>query len=309
MKEFRYGVYGCEIIDIDGHKNRDKPQLSFPLFVGTNGDITQGKYCSGMNMYFYELGIVRPDHYRCVEFPCIPDTLFAMRRVYLVERVLDLFAVDGLSSLENYVPMQKYRFGGKNMAQNPSDKLVASGASPSSGACVPPLTKAPRGDLLQIPMLGQRGSHLAVRPSVSRRHRMVMKGGHKGGEAHVAVDNKEIESTKQKKTKSTTQEIRTLEIVFAIDWDGAEIAITYPDHALANMASTSTAQLGHAVILKPPRLIGIWKQVGLPIFGVKANDTMIPICSTKQYVFNPYVYFANAQRSSVRTNWKVFQCW
>ena len=97
---------------------------------------------------------------------------------------------------------------------------------------------------------------------------------------HVAVDNKEIEAIKQKGTKSTTQKIRTPKIVFAIDWDGTEIAITYPDDALANMASASTAQPGHAFVFKPPRWIGIWKQVGLPIFGVKANDTMIPIRST-----------------------------
>ena len=116
---------------------------------------------------------------------------------------------------------------------------------------------------------------------------------------HVAVDNKEIEATKQKGKKSRTQKIRTPKIVFAIDWDGTEIANTYPDDVLANMASTSTAQPGHAFIPKPPRAIGIWKQVGLPIFGVEANDTMIPIRSTKQYVFNPYVYFANAQRSSI----------
>ena len=115
---------------------------------------------------------------------------------------------------------------------------------------------------------------------------------------HVAVDNQEIEATKQKGKKGTTQRIRTREIVFAVDPDGTKIAITYRDDALANRAAASTARPGHAFNLKPPRWISVWKQVGLPIFGVKANDTMISIWSTKQYVFTPYTYFADANANA-----------
>ena len=82
MEEYRNGMYKCEIIDIDRHKNGDKPQFLFLLFLGTDGDSTHGKYCRGVNMQFYELGIVRPERYHCVQFPCTSYTLFTMRLVY-----------------------------------------------------------------------------------------------------------------------------------------------------------------------------------------------------------------------------------
>ena len=110
MEEYRNGMYRCEIMDIDGHKNGDKAHFSFPLFLGTVEDVTRGKYCRGATMQFFELGIVRPDRYHCVQFPCTRDTLFAMRLVYVLERFLYRFVADGHSSLKNHVPMHKYRF-------------------------------------------------------------------------------------------------------------------------------------------------------------------------------------------------------
>ena len=61
-------------------------------------------------MQFFELGIVHPTRYHCVQFSCTPDTLFAMRLVYLLERLWYRFVADGYSSLKNHVPMHKFRF-------------------------------------------------------------------------------------------------------------------------------------------------------------------------------------------------------
>ena len=82
----------------------------FPLFLGKVADVTHGKYCKGANTQFFELGIVHPNPYHCVPFPCTPDTLLAMRLVYLLERFLYRFVADGHSSLKNHVSMHKFRF-------------------------------------------------------------------------------------------------------------------------------------------------------------------------------------------------------
>ena len=110
MGEYRNGLYRCEIMDIDRHKRGDKALFSFPLFLGMVADVTHGKYCKGANMQFFELGIVHPNRYHCVQFPCTPDTLFAMRLVYLLERFLYRFVAGDHSSLKNHVPMHKFRF-------------------------------------------------------------------------------------------------------------------------------------------------------------------------------------------------------
>ena len=110
MGEYRNGLYRCDIMDIDGHKRGDKALFSFPLFLEIVADVTHGKYCRGANMQCFELGIVHPNRYHCVHFPCTPDTLFAMRLVYLLERFLYGFVADGHSSLKNHVPMHKCRF-------------------------------------------------------------------------------------------------------------------------------------------------------------------------------------------------------